>query len=242
MAARTFVIGDIHGCVEEVDVLLDALALAEGDTVVFLGDYIDRGPSPKAVIDRLLDLGAQHPDCVFLKGNHEDMFLDFMGLGGHYGEAFLFNGGGATLASYGLDGYVGAEVGERLPPPHRDFLLGLRMQHRAGDCLCVHAGINPLRALDGQQDEELLWIREEFIRSPHNLGLTVLFGHTPQREIFLDLPYKIGLDTGLVYANKLSCFEISTRQLLQVRRGQRTVSSRSLAAEFDRLGPPPAAQ
>ena len=78
-AARTFVIGDIHGCVDELDRLLDALAPAAGDTVVFLGDYIDRGPASKAVIDRLLRLRREGPRCVFLKGNHEDMFLGFLG-------------------------------------------------------------------------------------------------------------------------------------------------------------------
>lgn len=227
---RTFVIGDIHGCLDEVNVLLDALEPGAGDTLVFLGDYIDRGPASKRVIDRLLRLRQEGPQCVFLKGNHEDMFLSFIGLGGHYGEAFLFNGGGVTLASYGLEGYVGADVAKRLPGDHCEFLLDLKLHHVAGDFLCVHAGIDPTRDLAHQSEEDLLWIREEFIRNRHRLGRTVLFGHTPQREVFVDLPYKIGLDTGLVYGNKLSCFDIDTKEILQVHRRQRQVTRRSLDA------------
>src|SRR5579862_9488446 len=103
-AARTFVIGDIHGCVDEVNCLLDALAPTADDTVVCLGDYIDRGPASKGVIDRLIRLRREGPRCVFLKGNHEDMFLGFLGEGGAFGEAFLANGGAHTLRSYGLSG------------------------------------------------------------------------------------------------------------------------------------------
>lgn len=232
MSGRTFVVGDIHGCASEVAVLLDAIAPGAADTLVFLGDYIDRGPASKDVIDRLLRLRREGPQCVFLKGNHEDMFLDFIGLRGRYGEAFLFNGGGATLESYGLESYVGADVAERLPPDHRDFFAGLQLHHVSGAFLCVHAGIDPVRDLSQQPEEALLWIREEFICNRHTLGLTVLFGHTPQREAFLDLPYKLGLDTGLVYGNKLSCFETGDKELIQVGRGLRTVTRRSLAGEF----------
>src|SRR6185369_11137148 len=106
---RTFAIGDVHGCIDELNVLLDSLAPAADDTIVFLGDYIDRGPTPKGVIDRLLSLRREGTRCIFLKGNHEDMFLAFLGLGGHYGDAFLYNGGAATLRSYGVEGGSGAE-------------------------------------------------------------------------------------------------------------------------------------
>jgi serine/threonine protein phosphatase 1 len=229
---RTFVIGDIHGCVEEVDRLLDALALGASDSVIFLGDYIDRGPSPKGVIDRLLRLRQEGPRCVFLKGNHEDMFLAFLGERGRYGDAFLFNGGRATLRSYGLDGESGDAVAARLPPAHLAFLRSLELRHQHGSFLCVHAGVVPTRPLEEQDEETLLWIREEFILSPHPFPFTVLFGHTPQREVIIDLPYKIGLDTGLVYWNKLSCFELEERQLFQIQRGERRVQSRSLRERF----------
>jgi serine/threonine protein phosphatase 1 len=236
MGRRTFVIGDLHGCLDELEALLQAIEPARGDTVVFLGDYIDRGPDSRAVIDRLLLLRRRGPRCVFLKGNHEDMFLDFMGLGGHYGAAFLVNGGKATLLSYGLAGCTGPAVAERLPPEHREFLLGLETMFVAGQFLCVHAGINPLHGLDEQNDEDLLWIRDEFIRNRHRLPYTVLFGHTPQREVFLDLPYKIGLDTGLVYSNKLSCLELQSGELIQVRRGESKARRSSLAKDLAEAG------
>jgi serine/threonine protein phosphatase 1 len=225
---RTFVIGDIHGCVDELDRLLEAIAPAAGETVVFLGDYIDRGPASKAVIDRLLRLRGEGPRCVFLKGNHEDMFLGFLGERGTYGEAFLNNGGGPTLHSYGLAGGWGQVRGADLPPEHLEFLRSLQLRSAHGAFLCVHAGLDPARPLEAQRDEDLLWIRDEFIRQPHPFPYTVCFGHTPRREVLVDLPFKIGLDTGLVYWNKLSCLELSEQQLFQLRRGERRVQRRPL--------------
>lgn len=232
MTARTFVVGDIHGCVEEIQVLLDGLAPGSRDSVIFLGDYVDRGPSSSAVIDRLVRLRSEGPRCVFLRGNHEDMFLAYMGLGGLYGDAFLVNGGRPTLRSYHLEDCAPSELAQRIPPAHREFLLQLRSYEVAGDFLCVHAGINPLRPLEQQSAEDLLWIRDEFIRNRHGLPYTVLFGHTPQREVLLDLPYKIGLDTGLVYANKLSCLELASADLFQVKRGERKIRRGTLAKSF----------
>lgn len=228
---RVFAIGDIHGCVDELETLLTHLAPATGDKLVFLGDYIDRGPAPKGVVERLLRL-CQSTECVFLKGNHEDMFLDFMGLGGRYGEAFLYNGGGSTLRSYDAHGCDGAEVAERLPEAHRDFYLGLQKYDRHGDFLFVHAGVRPGLPLERQSEEDLMWIRDDFTAQPHDLGCTVLFGHTPFREVLVDLPYKIGLDTGLVYRNKLSCLELTSRALYQVRRGDQQVKTTDLAPRF----------
>ncbi len=236
MASREFVIGDLHGCADELEVLLDALQPSQVDTLVFLGDYIDRGPNSAGVVERLLRLREEGVRCVFLKGNHEDMFLDFLGLGGHYGDAFLFNGGYATLDSYGVQRSAGTELAQQLPAAHRQFFLGLQLTYTTGNFLCVHAGINPLLPLEEQREEELLWIREEFLRCPHRLGRIVLFGHTPQREVFVDLPYKIGLDTGLVYGNKLSCLELGEKELWQVERGGRKAKRRSLAEEFARAG------
>ncbi len=229
---RTFVVGDLHGCVEELACLLDALEPGGADTVVFLGDYIDRGPSPKGVIDRLLRLRREGPRCVCLRGNHEDMFLAFLGRAGLYGEAFLFNGGEATLRSYGLDHTTGSVTAEMLPPDHLDFLLGLELTYQEGEFFCVHGGLAPTRPLHEQSVEDMLWIRDEFIASPHLFPFTVLFGHTPQREVLLNLPYKVGLDTGVVYWNKLSCLELRHKRLYQIRRGERAVQSRSLRAQF----------
>lgn len=225
---RTFVVGDIHGCVDELDGLLDGIAPGVDDKVVFLGDYIDRGPSPKGVIDRLLRLQREGPQCVFLKGNHEDMFLGFLGRGGRYGEMFLRNGGAATLRSYGVEWCGGPEVAAAMPPDHLSFLDHLELTHAHESFFCVHAGLNPDNPIDQQNPEDLLWIRDEWLPCRHDFPFTVLFGHTPLRAPMVDLPYKIGLDTGLVYSNLLSCFELSSRRVFQIRRGERTTRAMSL--------------
>ena len=233
---RTFVIGDVHGCVDEVDRLLEFVAPGASDTVCFLGDYVDRGPSARGVIDRLIRLRTEGPKCVFLKGNHEDMFLGFLGLGGRHGDSFLWNGGDMTLASYGIDERLGHLVLERLPETHRQFLLDLETYRCLGAFLCVHAGVRPTRSLEDQMEEDLFWIREDFILNEHPLPYTVLYGHTPNQGVRLDLPHKIGLDTGLVYGNLLSCLELRDRELLQIQRGGRDVRRRSLAEDFARAG------
>ncbi len=235
-SGRIFVIGDIHGCVEEVDRLLDSLGPGAEDTVCFLGDYVDRGPSSKAVIDRLIRLRGEGAHCVFLKGNHEDMFLAYLGYAGHYGESFLWNGGDATLESYGIDGLQGKAAAERLPASHREFLLGLQSMVQFGRFLCVHAGVRPTRDLGDQIEEDLLWIREDFILVEHPFPCTVLYGHTPQRKPLIHLPFKVGLDTGLVYGNRLSCLELRERELIQIERRGRRVHRQSLAEEFEREG------
>jgi len=163
-------------------------------------------------------------ESVFLKGNHEDMFLDFMGYGGHYGEAFLINGGVKTLASYGCTPLMEpAAVVARVPEAHRVFFRNLDLMCPAGEVLCVHAGINAFYSLEEQDPEDLLWIRQEFIDNPHPLPYTVVYGHTPQREVRFDLPYKVGIDTGLVYGGKLSCLEFTEKKLFQVAKGSRKV-------------------
>jgi len=225
MTARRFVVGDVHGCLDELERLLDHLTPGADDTICFLGDYVDRGPNPRGVIDRLIRLRREGPRCLYLKGNHEDMFLAFMGQPGRHGDAFLWNGGDATLASYGCQGLSGPAVAKRLPADHREFLAGLRTHAYIDTFLCVHAGVRPTRPLAAQSEEDLLWIREDFITQAHPFPYTVLFGHTPHREVFVDLPFKIGLDTGLVYGNRLSCLEVDARQVWQIRRGQRAITA-----------------
>lgn len=219
---RLLAVGDIHGCADELEALLRAIAPGPGDTVVFLGDYVDRGPSARGVIDLLIELDdSAGCESVFLRGNHEDMFLAYLGEeGGSHGDAFLFNGGRATLASYGFRPPLrGAGAERMLPERHLEFLRASRLRVLKEPFLFVHAGISPLLPLDEQRKEDLLWIREEFIRNRHRLPYTVVFGHTPQREVFWQLPFKIGLDTGCVYGNKLSCLDFTSRTLLQVDRG-----------------------
>lgn len=217
-----FIVGDIHGCSQELEVLVAGLPLQAADRLVFLGDYIDRGLESQEVVEFLLRLKAEAQyQITFLKGNHEDMFLDFLGQPGHYGEAFLHNGGGATLRSYRIPQNVrGAVALAELPPEHVEFFQALEMYVILDQVLCVHAGINPLVPLKQQNAEELLWIRQEFLANPHLLPYTVVFGHTPHREVRFELPYKVGIDTGLVYGGKLTCLEVSEKQLYQVAKGR----------------------
>ncbi|HZP43100.1 MAG TPA: metallophosphoesterase family protein [Candidatus Binatia bacterium] len=232
MPGRTFTIGDVHGCARELETLLGGLPLARGDAVVCVGDYVDRGPDSRAVLDLLLALRDRDDvETVFLRGNHEEMALAYLGRGGRYGEAWGLNGGAATLRSYGLDARTpGREVARALPPAHLAFLESLVLSHRAAGHLVVHAGIRPDRALAEQDEEDLLWIREEFVMRPHALPDTVVFGHTPHRDVLVDLPYKIGIDTGCVYGGALTALELGERRLFQVRAGERRVRTAPLPA------------
>jgi len=230
MAGRLYVVGDIHGCAAELETLIGALPLAGGDRLAFVGDYIDRGPAVRAVIDLLLALRAREElDTVFLRGNHEDMCLAWLGRGGQWGESWMMNGAPATLASYGVPlSLDGPRAAEYLPPAHLAFLEGLVPWHVADRFLLVHAGVRPGRALEQQTLDDLLWIREEFIHEPHDLPHTVVFGHTPRREILVHLPYKIGIDTGCVYGGRLTAIELTEGVVYQVARGERQVRQRAL--------------
>lgn len=235
---RSFVIGDVHGCLDELTCMLTSLPLESSDRLVFLGDYIDRGPDSKGVVSYLIEherKGKQ--EHIFLKGNHEDMFLSYLGLAGAHGDMFLFNGGGATLASYGLSprDSASADTLSAIPSEHLRFFQSLKTYYVLEPYLCVHAGIDPWKPLSQQQEEELLWIRDEFILNPHPLPYTVLFGHTPRREVLFHLPYKIGLDTGLVYGNQLTCLEVEEKVLYQINRGGKKVTRRPVGNAWDHV-------
>jgi serine/threonine protein phosphatase 1 len=232
---RIFAIGDIHGCPDELSALLGAVGPAAGDTLCFLGDYVDRGPASREVVDLLIDLAAGPAHCVFLRGNHEDMLLDFIGRSGRFGDAFLDNGGATTLRSYGLPPRRDPDLDRMLPDDHLAFFESLQLRWDAGRCLCVHAGVRPTLPLDQQREEDLLWIREDFFGRPHSFGKVVLYGHTPRRSVEIAPPYRIGLDTGLVYGGCLSCLDLGDRVLWQVARHSRAVESRSLAVELGDL-------
>jgi serine/threonine protein phosphatase 1 len=106
--------------------------------------------------------------------------------------------------------------------------------------LCVHAGIHPSKALTAQSQIDMLWIRNEFISSSHRLPYTVVFGHTPQRDVLFDVPGKIGIDTGVVYGGKLTCIELEEKLLYQIERGARRVSQTSVKHFWPSRAKPPA--
>ena len=163
---RCYVIGDIHGCLDELRYLVEGLPLESGDRLVFLGDYVDRGPNSKGVLTYILQLQKREDlELICLKGNHEDMFLAYLGLPGRHGDMFLYNGGYATLISYGVNSKQSSldEITSQISSDHIDFLKNLRMYFVMGRFICVHAGINPAKPLAKQNDTDLLWIRDEFI-------------------------------------------------------------------------------
>lgn len=233
---KSYVIGDIHGCANELRHLVDALPLLAGDRVVFLGDYIDRGPDSHGVVAYLLELRSRLRDVefVFLKGNHEDMFLSFLGISGAHGDMFLLNGGKATLESYGIEeAKVAAEVVRaKIPSDHLEFYQRLQCFFLMAPILCVHAGIDPAKTWVNQTEDELLWIRNKFIYASHPLPYTVLFGHTPQSTVYYDLPYKVGLDTGLVYGNMLTCLDVDEKVTYQISRGKKRVTRSSVQRKW----------
>lgn len=231
---RTFAIGDIHGCADELDTLLTAIAPQAGDVLCFLGDYVDRGPASRHVIDLLLQVRQGPADCIFLRGNHEDMLIDFLGMdGGRFGDMYLENGGAPTLRSYGLAPRRSPDLIASMPPRHVEFIASLTFVAEVGNVLCVHAGLRPSLALDRQRPEDLLWIREEFYGQPHRFGRIVIYGHTPRRVVEIAPPYRIGLDTGLVYGGSLSCLHLEDAEVWQVARHARQVTRESIA---ERLG------
>ncbi len=235
---KNYVVGDIHGCLDELSRLLENLPLETSDRLIFLGDYVDRGPDSKGVISYLIEWQEKtEQEVIFLKGNHEDMFLSYLGLSGQYGDMFLVNGGTFTLRSYGVSPINGSrqEILSRIPQAHIEFLKGLRTYYLMEPFLCVHAGVHPSKPLSEQSEEELLWIRNEFIFNRHLLPYTVLFGHTPQKEVFFDLPYKVGLDTGLVYGDELSCLECNEKLLFRVKRGERRVKRKSVRHHWEQM-------
>jgi len=202
---RIFVIGDIHGCKAMLLGLLDVIRYEPSqDRLLFVGDYIDRGPDSKGVVDLILELKALSQgkvECVL--GNHEALLLDV--IWGFGLELYLYNGGGATLKSYGTNPRF--QDVSWLPDTHREFFTGLLPYIDLGDFLIVHAGLLPGRPLEEQALEDLLWIREPFIYSDFDFKKRIIFGHTPFREPLV-MKNKVGIDTGAVYGNKLTALEL----------------------------------
>jgi serine/threonine protein phosphatase 1 len=214
---RTFVIGDVHGCRQALSRLLAELKPnPRRDTLVFLGDYIDRGPESKQVLSTLLDLRRSYRRLVALKGNHEQMLLDY--LAGLDHELFLSAGGVETLESYGIVNFSDVWTQTILPAEHLDFLRTLRCYWEDGQHIYVHAGLQPGVPLCRQSPEWLLWGREGFIDSDYNFGKLVIYGHTPWRTPRVQAN-KIGIDTGAVYGGALTCLVLPEMEFVSVEAG-----------------------
>ena len=198
----TFAIGDIHGCLQALDRvlgLIEAQAAGSAHRLVFLGDYIDRGPDSAGVIARLRALQAHAPDRVIcLKGNHEDLMLHAVDRPDRV-EPWLNNGGDASLDSWGCRSV--AEVA----PDIVDWIAACPTWFEDERRIFVHAGLRPGLEPSRQSDRDRLWIREEFLGVDHDFGKFVVHGHTPQKGGAPDLhAHRVNLDTGAVYGGRLT--------------------------------------
>lgn len=194
MAHQNFVaIGDIHGCVLSAQALIKKLEPWKDRTFVFIGDYIDRGPGSRQVVDFLIDFQKNH-DCIMLRGNHEQLLLDAYNTNNT--KLWLYNGGNTTLKSYGDDL-------TDIPFEHNLFYNETRIFHDTEDYFFVHAGLPPevtikehINSKNGQ--EKFLWERSHLKADKNNWEKTVVFGHTPDARPVVK-PNMIGIDTGCVY-------------------------------------------
>ncbi len=209
----TYVFADVHGMHHKLLDLLQRVPFrADKDTLVFLGDYIDRGPDSKGVLETILALMDSGVRVICLRGNHECMLDDY--LEERESLLFLLNGGVATLKSYDQYQVSGREM--VLPDRHRSFLTHLQPYYEMEEFILVHAGLRPGVPLDQQEEKDLFWIRNEFIFSDYDFGKTVIFGHTPFSQPFIR-PTRIGIDTGAVYGNKLTCVRLPDIEFFSVR-------------------------
>jgi serine/threonine protein phosphatase 1 len=218
---RVYAVGDIHG---RLDLLRELYRRIEEDAagasgkmrLVFLGDYVDRGPDSAGVIDFLLGGIAPRFAPVFLKGNHEDLWQRFLD-DPQLGPAWFDTGGMTTMTSYGIrDGVTGrsadfaalsARLRQAMPAAHHEFLSSLAHSHRSGGYLFAHAGIRPRVPVERQDPEDLMWIRREFLAASDFGGLCVVHGHSQVTEP-ADLPHRISVDTGAYHSGRLTCVAI----------------------------------
>ena len=217
---RVYCIGDIHG---RLDLLLavhqkiavDAAHFNCTKILVYLGDYIDRGDQSSQVIDCLLENNFPDFEKVFLLGNHEQVLLQFLlSKDASIAHDWFRFGGLSTLASYGVNvrgipttkdlARLHTEFAEKLPAAHLDFYQRLVLKYEIGGYFFVHAGIKPKIKLHLQREEDMLWIREEFINSTLFHDKVIVHGHTVTAEPE-QLPNRIGLDTGAYSSGKLTC-------------------------------------
>jgi serine/threonine protein phosphatase 1 len=200
----TFIIGDVHGCLDMLKRLLDKIPWRPGqDELIFIGDCIDRGGNSKGVVDCIIDLIRNYPHVGCLLGNHEAMLLNY--LSGREQDLYIDNKGLTTLQNYLTEKPEGE--GPMVPPDHISFYRSLEPFKELRDYYLVHAGFRPGVDLERQTREDMLWIREPFLSSGYDFGKKIVFGHTPFiKPLVMD--NKIGLDTGAVFGNRLTCIQL----------------------------------
>jgi len=219
-----YAVGDIHGRFDLLHSLLKQIeadarghAQARKRTLVFLGDYVDRGPDSRSVVEELISGPPQGFDAHYLKGNHEAILLNFLEDAWHLNH-WLVNGGQATMQSYGVEtealarARAGPETWRRafteaLPQSHLRFFKKLELSVGFGDYLFVHAGVRPGVSLAAQTEEDLVWIRNPFLDHTRPFGKVVVHGHTPAHLPIVQ-PNRIGIDTGAVFTDRLTALRL----------------------------------
>lgn len=207
---RTLAIGDVHGHCDALKALIDFVELAEGDTVVTLGDYVNRGPDSRGVMETLLAL-QKKVNLISLMGNHENMTLQAAQNWGAF-EAWRDCGGNATLRSYGIQSM------DAFPETHLEFMRTCRRFYETQKHILLHANFDPSLPMEEQFDGDLLW--QHMIKAPgrHISGKTIICGHTPQKS---GRPSNYGsavcIDTDVNRAGWLTCLEPATGRFWQAR-------------------------
>ena len=231
---RIYAVGDVHGRLDLAQMLADAIADEQRSlaplrpTLVFLGDYVDRGPESCAVIDWLIEDPLPSFERVLLRGNHEDWFEGFL-TDASVGPSWLYCGGVETLASYGVAAALGendprrlralqADLAAALPESHRAFLRALEFYRTIGRYLFVHAGIRPGVPLARQSPDDLLWIRDSFLHATADHGHVVVHGHTIAGEAEIRAN-RIGIDTGAFATNVLTCLVLEADRYRLIQTG-----------------------
>lgn len=211
---RTIAIGDIHGHLSPLENLLREIAPKEQDTIIFLGDYINRGPRSADVVERIIDL-SKRCNVIPLMGNHEAMLLAALRTQQEQELAnFRANGGDATLESYGVDRLD-------IPVEHRRFFESLQRYHEIEEHFFIHANYAPNFALSDQPEQYALWRSLEQIPARHYSRKTAVVGHTPQMngEILDHEGYLICIDTGCGLGGVLTALDVHTDDYWQAEEG-----------------------
>lgn len=206
---KIFAVGDIHGCRQKLESLLGQLPYdRERDLLIFLGDYINRGPESRQVLDLLCDLRRGGGHLVPLMGNHEYLLLAYQQSADPALIPLLRKLQiETTLASYGLKDLRRLHRLDGLPEEHRQFLAGLRHSYETESHIFVHAGLYPGLPLAQQDPSALMEIRDVFLTSSHDFGKVVVFGHNTFQTPLVTTT-KIGIDTGAVHGNMLTALEL----------------------------------
>jgi serine/threonine protein phosphatase 1 len=226
---QVYAIGDIHGCADLLPNVFAAIDHHIARTAptralhVYLGDYIDRGPASRQTIDLLIERSRRH-ESIFLKGNHEAFLFEVLQDASRL-EAWKQYGGFQTLMSYGLTPSLRPDREEQdalvqalrhaMPDHHRRFLGNLRSSFHCGDFFFAHAGVRPGVPLRHQREEDLLWIRDEFLQSEEDFGKFVVHGHTPVPKPEIR-PNRINIDTGAFATGILTLLTIQGEQMFAI--------------------------